>query len=664
MTPIRFAFGLHLHQPVGNFDHVFEQHVQDVYRPLLEHLSARDFLPVVLHLSGPLLEWLESHDSAYLDQLGRLVSERKVELLLAGFYEPVLASLPRADRVEQIQWMHEAVLRRFGTRARGLWLTERVWEPELAADLADAGVRYALVDDRHFLVSGFSAEQLHAPFWTESDGKQVALFPIDERLRYLIPFRPPEETADYLRELRGAGHRLAVLADDGEKFGGWPGTKEWVYERGWLDRFIETITRLVRDGEVQLSTLGDALDAVPSGGIAYLPSASYREMEGWSLPPDAALRLIRLERDLGEARVAGPEGSLIRGAHWRNFLVKYSESNRMHKKMQALSLLCRQRGNPASARRAIGRAQCNDAYWHGVFGGLYLPHLREAIWRNLAEAERELRQGETITLEVLDLDGDGHTEVWIHSDQFSAILSPQRGGAIEEYTVFTTETNYANALTRRREAYHDTALESGSQESHGHDGGAASIHDLEERLRLDQRPPLDFDDRALLVDRVLPQDLTLEAYTSGDYWPVRSWARSPADVRIERREGAVEIICSFQQIDSGFTLEKRLMFLRDGTLRIFYRWDPSVGQPRDLFASELSLFAPLELQAEPPAEIWSFPIETIAKSERGLDRTRQGESVTLRWPVALGSASVEVSLPVQESHRDQESTLIRSAAGG
>ena len=39
MTPIRFAFGIHLHQPVGNFDHVFAQHVEDVYRPLLDTLA-------------------------------------------------------------------------------------------------------------------------------------------------------------------------------------------------------------------------------------------------------------------------------------------------------------------------------------------------------------------------------------------------------------------------------------------------------------------------------------------------------------------------------------------------------------------------------------------------------------------------------------------------
>ena len=153
-SPIRFIFGVHLHQPVGNFDSVFEQHLADVYRPFLEKVDERGFLPVVLHLSGPLLEWLERRDRSYLDLLGRLAAAGKVELLCAGMYEPVLAALPRQDRVEQILWLREAITRRFGVDAIGLWLTERVWEPDLAADLVDAGVRYALVDDRHFLVTG------------------------------------------------------------------------------------------------------------------------------------------------------------------------------------------------------------------------------------------------------------------------------------------------------------------------------------------------------------------------------------------------------------------------------------------------------------------------------------------------------------------------------
>jgi alpha-amylase len=641
MTPIRFAFGLHLHQPVGNFDHVFAQHVEDVYRPLLDTLADREFLPVVLHMSGPLLEWLEQHESSYLDRLGRLVADRKIEMLLAGFYEPVLASLGRRDRVEQIHWLRDAIRSRFGADAVGLWLTERVWEPDLAADLSDAGVRYALVDDRHFLATGFRAEQLHAPFYTESDGKRVALFPIDERLRYLIPFRPPEETADYLRELRHAGRELAVLADDGEKFGGWTGTKDWVYRQGWLDRFIATVGRLVESGEARLSRLDDALDAVPSGGVAYLPTCSYREMEGWSLPPDAAVRLARLERDLGEARIAGPDGALIRGAHWRNFFVKYSESNRMHKKMLALSKLTRDRGDPAEVRRMIGRAQCNDAYWHGVFGGLYLPHLRDAIWRSLAEAEGSLRRGEALAWERLDIDGDGHEEIWIHSDRYSAIVSPYRGGAIEEYTVFGRGTNFANVLTRRREAYHDFALERQAA-SQGHaDGGTASIHDIETNIRLEERPPLDAEDRALTNERVLPRGVGFEDYARGAYWPVLSWARRRCgDCSITKRKHGLELACSVGEGREGLT--KRIRFEADGHITVSYGWDSSLADPEDSFAPEFSLAGELELRYDSPAEEWRFPIETVAKSERGLDRTRQGESITPRWPVRLGKATVEI----------------------
>src|SRR2546429_2362874 len=333
MDPLRFVFGVHFHQPVGTCDHVSAEHRRDVYRPLVERLAERRFFPFTLHISGPLLEWLETHDAAYLDLIGRLAADGHVELLLAGFYEPVLASLVPADRVEQVAWMREAIRRRFGVAATGLWLTERVWEPDLAAQLADAGVRYVVLDDRHFLVSGFERDQLHAPFFTESGGKQGALFPIDERLRYLIPFRPPAEIGEDLPELRTAGRPLAVFVDAGERFGGWPGTKDWVYTRGWLAQFLHAVGALVAAGEVRLTTPGVALDTVPSGGLAYLPTAFYPEIEAWALPPAAARRLAVLEHELGEARMAGPGGALVPGGHLGHLLLKYPQANRHVKKM-------------------------------------------------------------------------------------------------------------------------------------------------------------------------------------------------------------------------------------------------------------------------------------------------------------------------------------------
>lgn len=668
--PLRFVFGVHLHQPVGNFGFVFEDHLRDVYRPLLTHIVEHEFFPVVVHMSGPLLDWLESNNGAYLDQVGELAAAGKVEMLLSGYYEPVLASLPREDRVEQIRWMHDRIRSRFGADATGLWLTERVWEPELAADLADAGVRYLFVDDRHFLVSGFQREQLHLPWRTESDGKVVDILAIDERLRYLIPFRPPHEIAAYLRELRAAGHRLAVFADDGEKFGGWPGTREWVYDKGWLRNFLGAMEKLVSSGEIVLSTGAQALAALRPGGLAYLSTASYREMEGWSLPAAAATRLGRFETELGAERLAGRDGAFVRGAHWRNFFVRYPESNRAHKKMMALSALCRRRGDPASARHAIGRAQCNDAYWHGVFGGLYLPFLRGAIWANLARAEGELRAGEPLAAETLDIDADGSDEVWVHSSRFSAIVSPARGGAVIEYTVFEDETNYADALTRRWEAYHDAALaeaaraasaagaaasgaasaragataaaasgssSSGKTADAPHDdGGMASIHDLEHSLTLAERPAVDLDDRALFVDRVLDAETTPARHARASYTPLKSWARAPLDVAVVREHSAVEVVCT------GAGLEKRLRFTEDGSITVTWRWDPSAFGAGARFASEISLFRPLELEPAPAATRWVAPIETVAKSEKGLDRTVQGESVTLLWEASLGGATLDV----------------------
>jgi hypothetical protein len=636
--PLRFVFGLHLHQPVGNFDYVMADHVRDVYRPIIERTTAAGFFPLTLHVSGPLLEWLEQHDTAWLDMIGRLASDGRLELLLAGFDEPILASLPRPDRLEQIGRMREFLQRRFGVQATGLWLTERVWQPELAADLAEAGVEYALVDDRHFLVSGFQHDELHRPHHTESDGRRVGLLAIDERLRYLIPFRPPEETASYLRQLRDQGHGVAILADDGEKFGGWPGTKDWVYGSGWLDSFLKTIEKLTSAGEVRLSTGQEAFRKVASGGLAYLGTASYREMEKWALPPKAQQSLTKLEEELGPENLEA-SAAFVRGGHWHHFLVKYPESNRMHKIMLALSTLSRTRGDPVEARRAIGRAQCNDAYWHGVFGGLYLPHLRNAVWRQLAIAERALRQGEALAYEELDLDYDGFAELWIHSAHFSAVISPQRGGAIEIFTRFSDLINLADVLTRRRESYHEIPKQpaQGGGHADGKDSGTASIHDIERASRLKELPPVDAEPRAILVERLLGADIMAADYAAAKYKPIRSWGAAAMTARVSLAGNRVTVDLT------GYELEKRLTFDAAGCLEVAYAWNVA-GHSNAFFAPELSVAREIALRVKPDTEVWRSPITTVARSERGFEETTQGISITPRWPARLGSGALEIGL--------------------
>lgn len=647
--PIRFVFGLHLHQPVGNFGYVFEDHVRDVYLPFLTHAKDAGLLPIAIHMSGPLLDWLERHDTRVLDLIGDLTSQGKIELLLAGYYEPVLAVIPHEDRLEQVAWMRSALERRFGVHATGLWLTERVWEPNLAADLADAGVDFVIVDDHHFLVSGVGRERLHAPLWTESDGKRVALFAIDERLRYLIPFQPPQDTLKHLTNLRDNGHQLAVLADDGEKFGGWPGTKDWVYDRGWLRDFTRVVLGAVEQGDVMLSTFADALAHVPSSGLAYLSTASYREMEAWALPPDAADRLADLENTLGADRLTR-DGALIRGSHWRNFLVKYAEANRMHKKMLALSSLCRARGNPVEARRAIGRAQCNDAYWHGVFGGLYLPHLREAIWRELALAERYLRIGEIACVEEVDLDVDGHTELWLHNDRYSITISPDRGGTIEEFTRFGDERNFVDSMTRRREPYHPAHAPAepppaiAHPERSGEGASASRIHDIEKSRQMPDTPPVDLDVRGMLQERILPPQITQMEVERAAYNAVHSWTATSFRAA-HRSDAGGDIRVELTASGDGPTLAKRIQVTSEGHIDIEFEWRglDFAAAAEAWFSSELSFSqVPPVITCDPAGMIWWYPIETIAKSERGLDRTKQGMTAMVRWPVALGRGTLQI----------------------
>ena len=102
MTPsVRLLLVLHDHQPVGNFDGVIEQAYQDSYLPFLD-VFERFGLPIALHTSGCLAEWLDTHHPEYLDRLANLAKAGRVEIVGGAFYEPILTMIPPRDRVGQI----------------------------------------------------------------------------------------------------------------------------------------------------------------------------------------------------------------------------------------------------------------------------------------------------------------------------------------------------------------------------------------------------------------------------------------------------------------------------------------------------------------------------------------------------------------------------------
>ena len=137
---LTFLFGVHDHQPAGNFESVVGDAVTRAYQPFLEALRDVPDFPLTVHCSGTLLAFLRDKARPTWDLLGTLVSAGQVELLTGGFYEPILAMLPDPDKVGQIQALTEFLKSSFGVRPRGMWLAERVWEPHLPKVLAEAGV--------------------------------------------------------------------------------------------------------------------------------------------------------------------------------------------------------------------------------------------------------------------------------------------------------------------------------------------------------------------------------------------------------------------------------------------------------------------------------------------------------------------------------------------
>src|SRR5260370_24127362 len=64
------------------------------------------------------------------------------------------------------------------------------------------------------------------------------------------------------------------------------------------------------------------------------------------------------------------------------------------------------------ARQELYRAQCNCPWWHGAFGGLYLPHLRNAAYQHLIAADNALleienRDSNWVEAETAGWDVDG-----------------------------------------------------------------------------------------------------------------------------------------------------------------------------------------------------------------------------------------------------------------
>ena len=686
MSHFNLVFIVHAHQPIGNFDAVIEHAYQKSYLPFLQTLSRHPSIRVGLHYSGGLLEWIEKAHPEYFEDLNALVKRGQAELLGGGYYEPILIAIPKEDAREQIEKLADYLHQHFRKRPRGAWLAERVWEPHLPSVLASAGVQYTLVDDNHFLNAGFEGADLYGTFVAEDQGSAVILFPGLKALRYLIPYKNPREVVGFYREAaRAKPDGIAAMGDDMEKFGVWPGTHEHCYTNGWLEHFVTELE--ANENWLKTVTPSEALESHPPLGRADLPTCSYSEMMEWALPTAARLRLQSVEKEFASRQDVR---EFLRGGFWRGFLTKYPESNLMQKKAMLVSRKLRDleakshaESTPLdglqTAKTQLLRGQCNDAYWHGVFGGLYAPHLRTTVWRSLIRAEAfadaaSHKRQKFAELRRFDLDSDGRDELYLTTERAAVLISPHDGGTVQALDFRPSSAAVINSMMRRPEAYH-TRL--GHSSNHGQ---VASIHDqvrskepgLEQKLKYDRWRRHSF--RVLLFSESCSAEdyehLRLNEHpeiAAGNY---RVKEAGASKIRLELcaadGEWKVQKAFSFGAQGGGFRIACDLSLTRTandsarvcvGIETIVNLLAPDapdryieIGRNRQplkwtgaALASELELIDEWQnirvtLNAENARDYWVAPVETISESEEGFERVYQGSQALAVWPVEFRNA--------------------------
>jgi alpha-amylase len=713
MEKVAFLFCIHNHQPVGNFSHVIENAYQKAYHPFINILKEYPFMKITIHYSGILWDFFRNNHPDFLKELKELVRKGQIEIMGGGYYEPIISIIPDDDKLGQIELLSKTIRSLVGMSPRGLWLAERVWEPHLPKFLVNAGIEYISVDDYHFKKAGLKEEDLNGYFLTEDEGFVIKVFPGSEKLRYIIPFHPPEETIEYLYQLRKkVDIGAAIFADDGEKFGVWPYTYHTVYEEGWLKHFFNLIQENLN--WIEPMTMGTYASKYKPLGRIYLPCSSYMEMDEWSLPTEAMIAYGKVIERLK----SNPDGNEIRrfikGGFWRNFFSKYPESNDLHKRVIHLSEKIKDkiRKKAFSIVRSkkviyyLYQAQCNDGYWHGVFGGLYLPHLRHALYENLIKAEilydqLRYKRKDWVEVERLDLNGDGGEEFLLKNPKLILLFKSQ-GGSLLEMDFKPKAFNILNPLTRRREGYHQKVLEAKGKIS---DEKLKTIHEIFESKEenLDQYLIFDRYRRVSFIDHFFSEKTDLESFRRHHYDEIGDFIEKEYEVRIDMlykkkritfsRMGNIFldqkkipiyliksfmvptsqslIEASYQIINRGngvevicfFGIEFNINLLAGNSEDRYYEIEGqyitdrrlgSIGESKNI--SRFSLIDEYRgmrvfIWSDKNFNLWRFPVETVSLSESGFERIFQGSCLLLFWQMELKSESpflVNLKLGIEE----------------
>ena len=665
--PISLLFGVHAHQPVGNFPEVLADAHLRCYQPFLRVLYRYPDFHFAVHFSGWLLDYLIEHYPQDMALLREMVARGQVELFGAGDTEPVLAVIPNRDRIGQIQTFSDKLEMKLGQRPQGAWLTERVWEATVVPALVDCGIRYVIVDDYHFLCTGKTTAELNGYFTTEEDGRTLDLFPISETLRYKLPFSPAREAVAYIESLAEGNPadvgNAAVYFDDIEKFGIWPETYQWVYEEGWLDQFIQGV---LASPKIRPQHYRDYHASEKTRGVVYLPTTSYIEMNEWTLPAQPANAYADLVQQAKTDGRYERDKAFLRGGIWKNFFSLYPESNWMHKRMLGLSARLAtlpQKQRTAAMQQKLYESQANDAYWHGLFGGLYLPHLRRAVYNDMVALEAMLDACAPRPARFMeDTDLDGVDEVYLQNGVLQAVLKLDGDACICELDAYALKHNFGDTLRRQAEHYY-RRIQQGEGGIHGHsDAGIASAHERVNFKHKIDAADMEADDhaRGLFVDRLngVFMHYRHEPSTAGGVYFQADMSCPSVSKSFELAANRLHVSYRFTGKAEGvFSTEINLAMPSCGGWGGRYIHQGGIpggfGQPLELAAiNEITLdddvlAGSVTLHVSSPVALSAQPHYSVSQSEGGFEKIMQAVTLKLEWPVTARELTITLEIGVR-----------------
>ncbi len=621
-----FIFTIHFHQPVGQVKWVLDRVNENSYKMLLGILEEYQDIPITLHFSGPLLmQWKEYYPDL-LERARKIIENSKFEVMGGTFTESILAIIPWDDRLNQLVKGRRLIEELLGVNPKGLWLPERIWDPTLPSLIEKAGYEYVLVDDTVGYRGGLWEGDVHRAWMTEYDGGKVKVLFIDANIRYLLPWRSYDEVLGYLwRHRSPRGENYVLWGSDAEKFGEW-------WDKGqaeaWLRGFLEKIRGIEW---LQVETPTSYLRKHGVTGLVYLPPGSYDKMMEWS------------------------------GGYFPLFLRKYVESNNMHKKMLYVRSKLKSMKASDRAWEEYYKAQCNDAYWHGLFGGVYIPVLRQAIYEHLIRAERLAEEdtygnSEIIVREV-DFDYDGKLEILVESKTLNAYIKPSDGGTLFELDVKVEglEHNLLNTMTRIMEPY----LEGTGFKPDWYRRVSFREHLWKPGTSIDDwvnnTPFIDVSDFALAeYIYMIKPDNTIRLVFTGRDWRNRE---NPKRIMVEKtytikpQEKAVVVKVKWRNMEDeelSIILSEELTIAPKHPTKtpIMPRYivdNEHVKQILEKHVSPWSYRVTIEspeypriiVEQDKRSQLWVAPINSYSRTEKGLKEIFQALGITFNHPISL-----------------------------